>query len=61
MFTGILLVVSIYGWYTLEWGYGLLFVFLTAVVSLMMMIYKELDTQVFKDRFYGIIIIILLW
>merc|ERR1711974_576403 len=39
--TGILLAASLYGWYTLEWGYGLLFIFLTAITALLMMIYKD--------------------
>jgi len=49
--TGILLVLSIYGWYIMEWGYGLLFIFLTTITALFMMIYKELDSQIYKDRF----------
>jgi POT family proton-dependent oligopeptide transporter len=65
MITAVLLVVSIYGWYQLDWAYGLLFVFLTAVVSLLMMIYKELNTQVFKDRFLvlllSFIMVIVFW
>jgi len=65
LFTGILLAASIYGWYTLEWGYGLLFLFLTAITALLMMIYKDLDTQVFKDRFMvlllSFIMVIVFW
>lgn len=65
MFAVILLVASIWGWYTLEWGYGLLFLFLTAVVVLLMMIYKELDSQIFKDRFMvlllSFIMVIVFW
>lgn len=61
----ILLVLSIYGWYTLEWGFGLLFIFLTAISALLIMIYKELDTQVFKDRFLvlllSFIMVIIFW
>jgi len=64
-FAGILLLLSGFGWYHLGWGYGLLFVFLTAVISLLMMIYKELDTQVFKDRFMvlllSFIMVIVFW
>lgn len=63
--TLILVVVSIVGWYYLEWGYGLLFLFLTAIVALMMMIYKELNTQVYKDRFVvlllSFIMVIIFW
>ena len=65
LFTIILLAASIYGWYTLEWGYGLLFLFLTAITALLMMIYKDLDTQVFKDRFMvlllSFIMVIVFW
>ncbi len=62
---GILILASVYGWYTLEWGYGLLFIFLTAITALLMMIYKELETQVFKDRFLvlllSFIMVIIFW
>ena len=64
-FTIILLAASAFGWYTLEWGYGLLFIFLTAITSLLMMIYKELDSQIFKDRFLvlllSFIMVIVFW
>ncbi|SFI82285.1 peptide MFS transporter [Olleya namhaensis] len=62
---GILVAASVYGWYTLEWGFGLLFIFLTAITALLMMIYKELDSQVFKDRFLvlllSFIMVIIFW
>tara|TARA_R110002049_G_scaffold223110_2_gene394743 strand:+ start:329 stop:1882 length:1554 start_codon:yes stop_codon:yes gene_type:complete len=65
MFAGILLAASLLGWYTMDWGYGLLFLFLTAIASLLMMIYKELDSQVFKDRFMvlllSFIMVIIFW
>lgn len=65
VFTGILFAASLYGWYKLEWGYGLLFLFLTAIAALLMMIYKELETQVFKDRFMvlllSFIMVIVFW
>ena len=61
----VLSVLSIYGWYTLEWGYGLLFVFLTAISALLIMIYKDLKTQVYKDRFLvlllSFIMVIIFW
>lgn len=60
-----LLILSIYGWYALEWGFGLLFIFLTAISALLIMIYKELDSQVFKDRFLvlllSFIMVIIFW
>lgn len=63
--TALLLLVSTYGWYELGWGYGLLFMFLTAVIALLMMIYKELNTQVYKDRFMvlllSFIMVIVFW
>lgn len=61
----ILLLISLYGWYTLDWGYGLLFIFLTIIAALLMMIYKELDSQVYKDRFVvlllSFIMVIIFW
>lgn len=61
----LLLLLSLYGWYVLGWGYGLLFVFLTAIIALLMMIYKGLETQVFKDRFLvlllSFIMVIIFW
>jgi POT family proton-dependent oligopeptide transporter len=51
----VLLALSLYAGFTFEgvdhWGYGVLFIFLSLVVGLMMMIYKSLETQVEKDRF----------
>ncbi|CAH8288532.1 POT family proton-dependent oligopeptide transporter [Mariniflexile fucanivorans] len=65
LIVGILLLASIYGWFTLDWGYGLLFMFLTAIAALLIMIYKELDTQVYKDRFLvlllSFIMVIIFW
>ncbi|PKQ43876.1 peptide MFS transporter [Confluentibacter flavum] len=65
LIAAILLVLSVYGWYKMDWGYGLLFIFLTAIASLLMMIYKELDTQVYKDRFMvlllSFIMVIIFW
>lgn len=61
----VLVALSAYGWLELGWGYGLLFLFLTAVSSLLMMIYKELDSQTFKDRFLvlllSFIMVIIFW
>ena len=65
VFSGILLLLSIFGWYKLGWAYGLLFLFLTAIAALLMMIYKDLDTQVYKDRFLvlllSFIMVIVFW
>lgn len=65
MFAGLLFAASLVGWYFMGWGYGLLFMFLTAIASLLMMIYKELDTQVYKDRFVvlllSFIMVIIFW
>lgn len=56
----ILLILSIYAGFTFEgedhWGYGALFVFISLVVGMMMMIYKDLETQVMKDRFLVILL-----
>lgn len=61
----VLLLLSVYGWYALEWGYGLLFIFLTAIAALLIMIYKELETQTYKDRFLvlllSFIMVIIFW
>ena len=58
------LVVSLYIGYTKEgvdhWGYGALFVFLSLVVGLMMMIYKDLDSKVMRDRFLVLLLSFLL-
>ena len=63
--TIILLAISGYGWYKLGWSYGLLFIFLTAIASLLMMIYKDLESQAFKDRFLvlllSFIMVIIFW
>lgn len=65
IFVGILLALSAFGWYKLGWAFGLLFMFLTAITALLMMIYKDLDTQVFKDRFLvlllSFIMVIIFW
>ena len=63
--TIILAVVSLFGWYSLGWGFGLLIIFLTVIAALMMMIYKELDSQQDKDRFLvlllSFIMVIIFW
>lgn len=60
----ILLTLSVYVGYTKEgvdhWGYGALFIFLSLVVGLMMMIYKDLDSKVMKDRFLVLLLSFLL-
>lgn len=61
----ILLILSAYGWHQLNWSYGLLFIFLATIVSLLMMIYKDLDSQIYKDRFLvlllSFIMVIIFW
>ncbi|WP_299111078.1 peptide MFS transporter [uncultured Winogradskyella sp.] len=63
--TVILAILSGMGWYYLGWGYGLLFLFLTAIAALLMMIYKDLDSQAYKDRFLvlllSFIMVIIFW
>ncbi len=60
----ILLILSLYVGYTKEgvdhWGYGALFVFLSLVVGLMMMIYKDLEDKIMKDRFLVLLLSFLL-
>jgi len=61
----ILIGASCLGWYKMGWGYGLLFMFLTAITALLIMIYKELETKIFKDRFLvlllSFIMVIIFW
>lgn len=65
----IMLVYSIYAGFTFEgvdnWGYCALFIFISLVTGLMMMIYKNLDTQILKDRFLvlllSFILVIVFW
>jgi POT family proton-dependent oligopeptide transporter len=65
LFTGLILALSLFGWYNLGWAFGLLFLFLTVIVALMMMIYKELSSQQDKDRFVvlllSFIMVIIFW
>jgi POT family proton-dependent oligopeptide transporter len=63
--TVVLLVVSIVGWVTIGFGYGLLFIFLSLVVGIMMMVYKDLTSQIMKDRYVvmllSFILVIVFW
>jgi len=43
-----------------HWGYGALFIFLSFVVGLMMMIYKDLENNIMKDRFLVLLLSFLL-
>ncbi len=60
-----LLLVSAFGWYKLDWAYGLLLIFITGVVAMLMMIYRDLESQIFKDRFLvlllSFIMVIIFW
>jgi len=60
----VLLIMSLYVGYTKEgvdhWGYGALFVFLSLVIGLLMMIYKDLESKVMKDRFLVLLLSFLL-
>ncbi|MCM8571047.1 peptide MFS transporter [Gramella jeungdoensis] len=61
----ILLAASLYGMYEMGLAYGLLFIFLTGVISMMMMVYKDLTTKVMKDRYVvmllSFILVIVFW
>ena len=63
--TVVLLVISIVGWVTIGFGYGLLFIFLSLVVGIMMMVYKDLTSQIMKDRYVvmllSFILVIVFW
>ncbi|MDG1475505.1 MAG: MFS transporter, partial [Vicingaceae bacterium] len=39
-----------------HWGYGALFIFLSLVAGMIMMIYKDLETQILKDRFLVVLL-----
>ena len=58
--TLVLLVLSVYAGITFEsvdrWGYGALFIFLSLVTGMIMMIYKDLETQILKDRFLVVLL-----
>ena len=63
--TGVLALLSAYGWYSLGWAYGLLFVFLTVIAAMLMMIYKDLASAENRDRFLvlllSFIMVIIFW
>jgi len=58
--TSILMIGSIYVLIIESIPFGLLFIFLTLVVALMLMVYKDLTTQVMKDRYVVMILSFLL-
>jgi POT family proton-dependent oligopeptide transporter len=65
----ILLMLSLYAGFTFQgvdhWGYGALFIFISLVTGLMMMIYKNLENKIAKDRFLvlllSFLIVIVFW
>lgn len=63
--TAVLMIVSIYVLVFESWAYGLLFIFLTLVTAMMLMVYKDLTTQVMKDRYVvmllSFILVIVFW
>jgi len=54
--SGILMLFSIYWTVFQHIGYGLLFMFLSLVVAMMLMVYKDLTTKIMKDRYVVILI-----
>lgn len=60
----VFLVLSVYAGFTFEgpdnWGYGVLFITLSLVTGVMMMIYKNLNDQVEKDRYVVLLISLLM-
>ncbi len=66
---GIMLAYSIYAGFTYEgvdhWGYGALFIFISLVTGLMMMVFKNLEDQIMKDRFLvlllSFVLVIVFW
>ena len=63
--TAVLMIVSLYVLVFESWAYGLLFIFLTLVTAMMLMVYKDLTTQVMKDRYVvmllSFILVIVFW
>lgn len=61
----VLMLASFYGMYVMGFAYGLLFIFLTLVIAMMMMVYKDLTTKVMKDRYVvmllSFILVIVFW
>lgn len=61
----LLLLGSAYGWYASGWAYGLLFIFISLIVGMMMMIYSDLNNQVEKDRYMvlllSFVMVIIFW
>ncbi|MEP3209193.1 MAG: peptide MFS transporter [Maribacter sp.] len=60
----VMLAFSIYAGFTFEgpdhWGYGALFIVLSLITGLMMMIYKNLNGQVEKDRYVVLLLSLLM-
>ena len=60
----VMIILSLYVGYTKSgvdhWGYGALFVFLSFVIGLLMMIYKDLESKIMKDRFLVLLLSFLL-
>lgn len=63
--TGILMAGSVYYLIAVDLAYGFLFVFLTLVTAMMLMVYKDLTSQVMKDRYVvmllSFILVIVFW
>jgi POT family proton-dependent oligopeptide transporter len=63
--TAALLIGSIYYLLAVDVAYGFLFIFLTLVTAMMLMVYKDLTTQVMKDRYVvmllSFILVIVFW
>lgn len=60
----VLLGLSLYAGFTFEgadhWGFGVLFIFLSLITGMMMMIYKNLNGQVEKDRYVVLLLSLLI-
>ncbi|MHA6278579.1 peptide MFS transporter [Salinimicrobium sp. CAU 1759] len=63
--SGLLMAFSIYWLAVEDVAYGFLFIFLTLVTAMMLMVYKDLTTQVMKDRYVvmllSFILVIVFW
>ncbi len=63
--TLVLMVFSVYWLIAQDWAYGLLFIFLSLVVALMMMVYQDITTKIMKDRYVvmllSFVLVIVFW
>lgn len=61
----LLLTFSVYWIFFQSVSYGILFIFISAVIGVLMMVYRSLETRISKDKFlviiYSLLIIVVFW